>query len=227
MINYKYKHILIVVMGKGDTYSSHDTHLFEKPAFQYAIVLSIIATLIISIVALANIYQIKKIIVPRIINSNDFLKKLTSHTEMKAYVGAAPLNIVQINNNNFANLQSQINGLDTSYIGNFLVQYTDRIVVYDYDNDKIRGSVDLQRPQQSQLPADFFTKLNKHSELKGLEKQQPIGGQLDEASLNTLRQQFPEVYADAKVGDFLLRYETRLIIYDYDQDRIVNSVNLS
>ncbi|MBI2649861.1 hypothetical protein HYX04_00945 [Candidatus Woesearchaeota archaeon] len=214
-------------MARGDTsYSSHDTHLFEKPAFQYFIVLSIIATLVVSIFALVNTYQLKKVIVPRTVNVNDFLKKLTSHDEMKGYVGVSPLNIIQINNNNFANLQAQISGLDQSYVGNFIVQYTDRIAIYDYDNNKVRGTVGLQQPQQAQLPADFFTKLNSHAELKGLQSQQPIGGQLDSASLDTLKQQFPEVYANAKTGDYLLRYQTKLIIYDYSADKIVNSVNL-
>ena len=145
---------------------------------------------------------------------------------MKNYVGVAPLNIIQVNNNNIANLQAQVNWLDLSYIWNFIIQYADKIVIYDYDNDKIKGAVSLQQPQQAQLSADFFTKLNKHAELQGLESQQPMGGQLDAASLNTLKQQFPDVYANAKVGDFLLRYQTKLIIYDYSQDKIVNVVNL-
>ena len=211
-------------MARGDaSYSSHDAHLFEKPAFQYFIVLSIIATLIISILALVNIYQIKQIVVPRTINLNDFLKKLTAHNELKSYVGVAPLNVVQINNNNFANLQSQIGGLDTSYINNFLVQYTNRIVIYDYDNDKIRGAVNLQN---AQLPADFVAKLYKHPETTGLQSQQPTLVQIDAASLATLKQQSPDVYKDAKVGDFSLRYQTKLIIYDYNADKIVNAVNL-
>ncbi|MBI2547042.1 MAG: hypothetical protein HYW23_01190 [Candidatus Aenigmarchaeota archaeon] len=208
------------------SYSHHDTHIYEKPFFQYFIILSIIATLAISIFALANVYQIKKAVVPRTINANDFLKKLMSHAEMKGYVGVAPLNVIQINNNNFANLQAQIRDLDASFIGNFLVQYTDKVVVYDYDNDKIRGTLNLQQPQ-AQLPADFLTKLNKHAEMAGLQNQQPVGGQLDAASLATLKQQFPDVYANAKVGDFLLRYQTKLIIYDYNADKIVNAVNLA
>ncbi len=208
------------------SYSHHDAHIYEKPFFQYFIILSIIATLVVSIFALANVYQIKKAVVPRTINANDFLKKLMLHAEMKGYVGVAPLNVIQINNNNFANLQAQIRDLDVSYIGNFMVQYTDKVVVYDYDNDKIRGTLNLQQPQ-AQLPADFLAKLNKHAEMAGLQNQQPVGGQLDAASLATLKQQFPDVYANAKVGDFLLRYQTKLIIYDYSQDKILNAVNLS
>ena len=202
------------------------SRLHENRFFQYFIALLIIVTLIISILAFRNTQELKKIINPKTVTTNDFLKKLTSHSEMKGYVGVAPLNIVQIDNNNIANLESQINGLDPSYIGNFIIQYTDRIVVYDYENDKLKASVSLQQPQQAQLPADFISKLYKHTELQGLQNQQPVGGQLDQSSLNTLRQQFPEVYANAKVGDFLLRYKTRLIVYNYNQDRIVNSVNL-
>ena len=195
----------------------------ERPILLYSIIVALLATLLVSVLALVNVYEIKKAVVPKIINSNEFLKKLTAHPEMKSYVGIAPLNVVQINNNNFANLQSQINGLDVSYMGNFLVQYSDRVVVYDYDKDAIKGSFNLQAPQ---LPADFTSKLYKHSETSGLQNQQPTGGQLDANSLNTLKQQFPDVYKNTKVGDYLLRYQTRLVIYDYTADKIVNVVNL-
>jgi hypothetical protein len=160
------------------------------------------------------------------IDANDFLAKMTAHPEASSYVGVSPLNIIQVNNNNLANLQSQIAGLDTSFLGSFIVQYTDAIVIYDYENNVVRGTVALQQPQQAQLPADFSAKLNAHPELQGLGAEQPVGGQIDQASLDTLMQQFPNVYANAKVGDFLLRYTTRLIIYDYNRDLIVNAVNL-
>lgn len=220
-------------MMRGDSVKSvHTQHhsyydsLYEMPIFQHLIVFAIIATLVISIFSLFNTYQLKKSLISQTININDFLKKLTSHNEMKGYVGVAPLNIVQVNNNNIGNLQAQINGLDTSYIGNFIVQYTDRIVIYDYQNDMLRGNVNLQSTQQPQLPADFLTKLYNHPEAQGLQNQQPAGGQIDANSLATLKQQFPDVYANAKVGDFLLRYKTKLIIYDYNADKIVNAVNL-
>ncbi|MBI3026522.1 hypothetical protein HYY70_00260 [Candidatus Woesearchaeota archaeon] len=219
-------------MARGDvpkpssSYDSGSEPLHQGQVFHYAIAVLLIATLVVSAIALTNIYQLKKFVIPKTVNVQEFLSKLTSNSEMKGLVGVAPLNIVQINNNNFANLQAQINGLDVSYVGNFIVQYTDRIVIYDYDNNKIKGTVNLQQPQ-AQLPADFFAKLNKHAELQGMQNQQPVGGQLDANSLNTLKQQFPDVYANAKIGDFLLRYQTRLIIYDYDADRIVNAINLS
>ena len=222
-------------MVRGDSFKPSPSYahhhapeevIYEKPCFQHIIVIAIIATLLISIFSLVNTYQLKKSLIPKPININELLKKLTAHNEMKSYVGVAPLNIVQINSNNIGNLQAQINGLDLSYIGSFIVQYTDRVVIYDYDNDMIKGNVNLQAPQQAQLPADFFTKLYSHPEAQGLQSQQPAGGQLDANSLATLKQQFPDVYANAKPGDFLLRYQTKLIIYDYSADKIVNVVNL-
>ena len=204
---------------------AYKTYFYEKPVYHYVLILVVVISLLLSFYSLFGITELKKS-VPKTVDVNDFLKKLTAHNEMKGYVGVAPLNIIQVTSNNLANLQSQISGLDASYLGNFIIQYTDRIAVYDYNNDKIKGTLNLQKPQQGQTPADLFAKLNKHTELQGLENEQPIGGQLDESSLSTLKQQFSDVYANAKVGDFLLRYKTRLIIYDYNTDRIVNVVGL-
>ncbi|MDP7322433.1 MAG: hypothetical protein QF729_00615 [Candidatus Woesearchaeota archaeon] len=205
--------------------------MFNEPfhkssAFHYIIIILIIATLFVSGLVLLDVKQIKASLLPQTIDANDFLAKLTAHPEASSYVGISPLNIIQINTNNIDNLQAQIAGLDTSFLGSFIVQYTDSVVIYDYNNDIILGTVSLQQPQQAGLPGDFLTKLNAHPELAGLETEQPIGGQIDQASLDNLMQQFPEVYANAKVGDFLLRYTTKLIIYDYNTDAIVNAVNL-
>ena len=216
-------------MAKSSLKTSADTSRLkphETPYFHYALIALVVISLVVSTFALVYVSQLKKAIIPRTIDANDFLKKLTSHPEMKSFVGVAPLNILQINSNNLANIQSQISGLDAGYAGSFIVQYSDSIVIYDYDKDEIKGTVSLQQSLQGQLPADFFTKLNKHAELQGLQNEQPIGGQLDAASFNTLKQQFPDVYKDAKVGDFLLRYSKKLVIYDYNADRIVNAVDL-
>ncbi len=210
--------------------SSSGSSGMKSPVIHIILILLVVATLVVSSLALMTVKELKNAVTPKTISVEDFLKKLTTHNELKSYVGQAPLNIVQISNNNYGTLQTQINGLDISYVGSYIVQYSDRIVIYDYDKDQLRGTVNLQQQQaqqQAQLPADFVTKLSAHSELQGIQGQQPVGGQLDQASLNTLKQQFPDVYAKAKVGDFVLRYQTKLIIYDYNADLIVNSVNLS
>lgn len=187
--------------------------------------------LIICIISLGissyTLYEIKKATQPApSIAINQFLAKLTAHNELANYKNIPPLNIIRIDNTNLANLQAQINGLDTSFIGSYVVQYTDRLVIYNLETDKILGNVPLQTQQQQQLPQDFFTKLLKHPELKGTEQTAPQGGIIDQASLQTLKQQLPDVYKDAKVGDYLLRYQDRLIIYNYQQDKIVNAVSL-
>jgi hypothetical protein len=202
--------------------SFHDV----SPIVHYAILLLVMVSLVISVLAYMKVDAIENAAVPETISVEDFLKKLTSHEETKGLVGVAPLNVVQITQANLANLQGQISGLDVSFVGSYIVQYQDRVVVYDYQNDVIKGVVALQQPSQEDLAQDFITKLYAHPEVSELQNEQPQGGQLDAQSLATLKQQFPDVYANAKVGDFLLRYSTRLIIYDYANDVIVNAVNL-
>jgi len=130
-------------------YSSHSKPANKKPIFHYIILILIISTLIISIFTLVNVYQLRNFLVPKTINANDFFTKLAVHDETKKYSGVTPLNIVQINSNNIANLQTQIQGLDISYIGSFLIQYSDAIVIYDYNNDKINGIIPLQQQPQT------------------------------------------------------------------------------
>ena len=207
------------------SYTPYREPLYERPVFQYAKFVLILATLAVGILILLKANQITGAVTAQTIDAKDFMAKLAAHPEASKYADVNPSNIIQVNSNNLAQLQAQINGLDNSYIGNFLVQYQDAIVVYDYSYDAVRETIPLQ--QQPQLPADFSAKLNAHPEVQGLENEQPVGGQLDQASLDTLRQQFPDVYANAKVGDFLLRYQARLIIYDYNNDQIVNAVSLS
>ena len=184
--------------------------------------------LIICIISLGvssyTLYEIKKASQPsQIITINQFLAKLTAHNELANYKDIPPLNIVRIDNTNLENLQAQINGLDVSFIGSYVIQYTDRLVIYNFETDKIKANTPLQTQQ---LPQDFFTKLLQHPELKGMGQTAPQGGILDEASLQSLKQQLPDVYKDARVGDYLLRYPNRLIIYNYQQDKIINAVNL-
>ena len=198
--------------------------LFESPAFHYILILAVLATFVLSLLSFANTYQLKKFIIPMPLDIKSFINKLTSHTEMKSYAGQTPSNIVQITNNNIGNLQSQISGIDLSYLGSFLVQFQDKIVVYDYANDTIKGVVNLQ----PLLPDDFITKLNKHSEMKNLQNQRPLAvNQFDENSLKALKLQSFDIYRNAKAGDYILKYQTTLIIYDYNKDKIVNTVSLS
>jgi len=197
-----------------------------------------------------TVKDLKEDMVPDTIPVEDFLERLTSHESMSDFVDVSPLNIVRIDANNLANLQTQIQGIDSSFIGNFLVQYQDAIVIYDYENDEIKGNVQFQQQdqqtqqqnqqqvqsetqvgqpaqQQNQLPEDFYTKLFAHTETAELSSEQPSGGQLNQETLAPLQEQFPDVYDNARVGDFLLRFSTKLVVYDYSSDIIVSVVNLS
>ena len=188
----------------------------------YIILIICIISLVVSSSAL---YEIKKITQPeQRITMEQFLAKLTAHDELADYKTIPPLNVIRIDNTNLANLQAQINGLDASFIGSYVIQYTDRLIIYNLETDKISTNIQLQTQQQ--MPQEFFTKLLQHPELQGVGQTQPQGGILDEASLAALKQQLPDVYKDAQVGDYLLRYTDRLILYNYQQDRIVNAVPL-
>ncbi len=204
------------------SYLSHEV----APIIHYVTLVLVAISLVISVLAFLKVSAIENVAVPNTISVENFLKKLTSHEETKSLVGVSPLNVIEIAQGNLASLQSQIAGLDASFIGSYLIQYQDRVVVYDYQNDAIKGIVALQQQSNEQLAQDFIEKLYAHPETAGLQNEQPQGGQLDAQSLATLKQQFPEVYGNAKEGDFLLRYSTRLIIYDYANDRIVNAVDL-
>jgi len=159
------------------------------------------------------------------ISAEQFLAKMTAHDEAKHLAAASPRQIVQINEQNLASLQSQIQGLDSTHLGMFIVEYADAIALYDYNNDQLRGVVQINQKEDG-LPGDFLAKLNTHPELQGLSEEQPIGGILDQATLDTLKQQFPDIYANAQAGDYLLRYKTKLIIYNYEQDLIKTAVDL-
>ncbi|GAG06191.1 unnamed protein product, partial [marine sediment metagenome] len=67
----------------------------------------------------------------------DLLLKLTAHEEMEEYRDVRPLNIIVVKQDNLQTLQQQIGGLDESYIGSYIISYTEKIVIYDYINDKV------------------------------------------------------------------------------------------
>ena len=118
-------------------------------------------------------------------------------------------------------LAEQIAGLDESYLNNFILNYGTFIIIYDYENDEIRGIVPLNTEGQGQFE-DFLQKLNAHPELSDVTGQVPEGGRLNDELLAQLSSQFPDVYQNAQSGDFVLRYPKKLVIYNYEQDVIRN-----
>jgi hypothetical protein len=70
------------------------------------------------------------------------------------------------------------------------------------------------------IPADFFTKALNHPEMKGLENSSPIGGRVTQQAFVQLTNYYPNIANSTQIGDFLLQYQDRIIIYDYQNDRI-------
>ncbi len=207
-------------MSPSFVYGSRDI----PSIIHYLTLILVIISLAFSVWSFVKIAKIEKAAIPPTADIGKFLKKLTAHDEAREYAGVNPLNVAQITQNNLGNFQAQIAGLDTSYVGSYLVQYANAIIIYDYSKDKIKGKIALQQSAQSMQEA--VAKLHTHPEMASLQGEQPQGGQLDAATLATLKQQLPDVYANAKEGDFLFRYSTRIVIYDYANDRIVNTVSL-
>jgi len=120
------------------------------------------------------------------------------------------------------NLKQQISGLNESFIGDYIVNYDDRVVIFDYES----GNIVYDIPLQAQLPADFFTKLLVHPEVKGYENEKPNGRVLDQANLDQLKQTYPTLYKNAEAGDIVLQYSNLLVIYNYQNDQIKDTFNL-
>ena len=201
------------------------------PALVFAMAVLVVASLAIGVYSLIGVSELKSKLLPRTIDANDFVGKLSSHAELSAYKGVNPTNVVQITQQNLGQLQQQIAGLDAGHIGKFLVQYADRIVLYDYSKDVLEAQLSLPQGQAAgqaatNAPQDFFTKLAAHPEAQPFMTSNPVGGQLDDASLASLKQQFPNVYSNAKTGDYLLRFPTGLVVFDYNQDKVVTAVPL-
>ncbi len=195
------------------------------PTVIYLVLFLVGVALVFGVWSFVKVKKIERIAIPPTADMDKFLKRVTAHSEAQEYAGVVPLNVVQITQSNLGNFQAQIAGLDTSYIGSYMVQYANSIIVYDYAKNSIRGRIDVPQASPS-LPQDFSAKLYAHPEAAAFQGEQPQGGQLDASTLATLKQQFPDFYANAKEGDYLLRYSTKLVIYDYANDRIVNAINL-
>ena len=71
--------------------ANHAAHFFEKPAFQYLLVFSVIATFVISVFALVNTYQLKKAIIPKTKNASCRKKICEPSSETDVlYIKASP-----------------------------------------------------------------------------------------------------------------------------------------
>lgn len=154
----------------------------------------------------------------------DFDEKLYSHEQISNF---KDLNaeVLKISTQNIETLKQQLIGLDESYLGKYIVNYGTFILVYDYDNDTIDSIVPINTQEQGTVN-ELLTKLMAHSEMSDVQGQTPEGGQLNAETLAQLRESFPQIYNDAEVGDFVLRYEKKLVIYNFETDTIKKIFNV-
>lgn len=122
--------------------------------------------------------------------------------------------------------------------GQYLLQYPNLLVVYDYEADRIVKqlpvtNVDLNRPSGAQvpqvpqtgavqggqpgLPQDLLTRLSRHTGRAG----NPVIAQIMDVEM--LKQQQPAIYDGAANGQFVVQYQDLLVIYDYQADKIVKA----
>jgi len=150
---------------------------------------------------------------------NDFFDKLYGHTQLANFKDLQP-NVMIVSKSNLESLKSQVLGLDETYIGDFILNYETFLIIYDYTDDEIKSIIPISRSQEDSGVTGFFDRLNAHAELADVKDETPEVGRLDEATLNQLKEKNPQVYENAEIGDFILRYSNKLVIYDYEQDLI-------
>ena len=151
----------------------------------------------------------------------DLLTKFMANEEYSAYAGIQP-QVIKILPENLASLQGQISGLNEQNIGQYILSYPDRVIIYDYGND----TVVLDAPLQQALPQDFSQKLMAHNEIKPFAAQNPQIAIIDDALAQQIRTLDPTIGDAASVGLYALQYPTHLVIYDYATDTITAVIAL-
>ncbi|MFH1054229.1 MAG: hypothetical protein V1740_07460 [Candidatus Woesearchaeota archaeon] len=184
---------------------------------------------------------------------DDFFEKISAHTELSDYLDQTP-QVIKINDITLPNLQNQIPQLNQNYLGKYMLNFDDKIFIYDYLNDAVYlviekstlqpnqtgiQSSQQQLPQNTQqspqsqpqqllldqnVPLDLLQKLLTHPEMKGLEATTPVGGRITQESYVQLQTFQPQIAEIAKINDFLIQYPDRLIIYNYENDEIKNTI---
>ncbi len=151
----------------------------------------------------------------------DFVTKLLAHTELASHSNENPtitlLDQAAIDQGKTANAEF----FASAKSGQYLLQWTDLFIVFDYETDKI---VSMFQPERA--PDDFLPKLTAHSEMAGYVSQVPRISRISASVLPQLKEQFANIYANAKADDYVVRYNDRLVIYDYAADKIVDMFSL-
>tara|TARA_Y100000310_G_scaffold344240_1_gene455912 strand:- start:2170 stop:3015 length:846 start_codon:yes stop_codon:yes gene_type:complete len=150
----------------------------------------------------------------------DLLLKLIAHEGLENYANQQP-NIIEITSQNLENLKQQVNGIDETHIGNYIVSYQDLVILYDYIQDTILDSIRFEA-----VPQDLLLKLTAHSEMQAYKEVDPFNVLVvKQDNLQALQQQIGGL-DETHIGSFIISYpDNRVIMYDYVNDAIlVNNV---
>jgi len=150
----------------------------------------------------------------------DLLLKLIAHEGLENYANQQP-NIIRITSQNLENLKQQVNGIDETHIGNYIVSYQDLVILYDYIQDTILDSIRFEA-----VPQDLLLKLTAHSEMQAYKEVDPFNVLVvKQDNLQALQQQIGGL-DETHIGSFIISYpDNRVIMYDYVNDAIlVNNV---
>jgi len=151
----------------------------------------------------------------------DFGQKLFAHPEVADHQGVNPV-ITKIDQQLLETmLANNAVFFDNAKVGDYLLEWQNLAAIYDYNNDVI---INLLRPQQA--PADLLVKLAAHEGLEAYAAETPRVSIITADALPQLLQQFPNIYANSQVGNYVLRYADKLVIYDYDSDVVIDSFDL-
>lgn len=151
----------------------------------------------------------------------DFSQRLFAHAEVQDHREQdADLTLITEDSLVTAR-QNNPDFFENAEAGYYLLQWQDLSILYNYEDDVILNLFRLQL-----APADLLAKLTAHPELNDYANQVPRVSIVTEDVLPELQEQFPNIYANAYAGNFVLRFDDKLVLYDYENDVLVANFDL-
>ncbi|HLD42948.1 MAG TPA: hypothetical protein VJB08_03090 [Candidatus Nanoarchaeia archaeon] len=153
----------------------------------------------------------------------EFLNQVTSIQGLEQYRNVNPLAIIQINEQNIAELQQQIAGVTNAHLGEIIIEYPNAIFIYDARTGSVARIISTQEAAANAI----LQRLNSHAELGDLRQITPAIGVISNESLIGLKAQYPSYFNDVTPGQLLVKYPQHLVVYDAQADTIQKIFTIS
>ncbi len=151
----------------------------------------------------------------------DLMKKVFAHPELKSFIGEQPV-ITLLSKQFLATAdKNNVSFFKDARPGDYLLQFRGGTAIYNYEGDKI---ISFVKPQT--LPKDFSKKLLAHKIMSNYINKTGTVTLLTRDILASLKKTNSDIYKDVPVGDYAVKYNDRLVIYDYKNDSIVKYFNI-